>query len=755
MKVAKRGMLIMAVFLALSYTPVYAQSSDTAISEEVSVLVQQDLNEGRELYAEGKYEKALEKFNAVLEKDPENTEALEYKKMAEYKIDLQERFNEGVVSLSAAEREKVNSLFKQGKTLLDAGDLDGAMKKFQELIEINPLHIPARRYIDYILLRKREIAEKDKEIIESQRILDVKKAWLPPKKKKSSQEINKHQGQIESQAMARMKKKVNVIIDEINFTAANLRDVLNYLSKVSGVNILLDDKIFSEGGTIKIPKEISLKEGEKGVESTAGGYETISDRVTISLKKIPLIDALKYILKTKGLKYRIDEYAIFVSTPDVIANQEMETRFYHLRAGIGAFTEFKKSIEMGGGINTGESESDMLYDLTGEGSSGSSKSSGGDVKKKTETAVTTIKDVLEQSGVPFPPGSSVFLDKRTATLIIRNTPDNLALIEKILDIIDKPPFQIEIEAKFVSINQTALQEMGFEWLLKSPIKIDDGKYTIDNHNFDQSYGKYPSEDSLRGDQYDRGLTKGVRFFESGSQLGASSGLGSNSKIPTYYPSSDSHKALGNILSLSGVLTDPEFRMIMHALDQSGNANELSAPKVTTLNNQQAQLEAVTELRYPSGYDVTPPVVGNNSFAPGMVTPSDFVTRDVGIILTVTPSVGSDRRTITLTLIPEVSEFVGWVDYGFDYITQHFSLIQPIFKSRNVTTSVIINDGDTIVLGGLITEETQKIKDKVPILGDVPILGRLFRSEGERTSKTNLLIFVTARLLDPSGNALRD
>ena len=78
---------------------------------------------------------------------------------------------------------------------------------------------------------------------------------------------------------------------------------------------------------------------------------------------------------------------------------------------------------------------------------------------------------------------------------------------------------------------------------------------------------------------------------------------------------------------------------------------------------------------------------------------------------------------------------------------------PVFTSRNVTTSIVIWDGQTVVMGGLIREELTTIKDKIPLLGDIPLLGRLFRSEGQYSRKKNLLIFVTARLVDPAGRPI--
>src|SRR5204863_562532 len=118
--------------------------------------------------------------------------------------------------------------------------------------------------------------------------------------------------------------------------------------------------------------------------------------------------------------------------------------------------------------------------------------------------------------------------------------------------------------------------------------------------------------------------------------------------------------------------------------------------------------------------------------------------------------------------PEVSEFLGFLDYspgnvtsvsasnavfGAQLTTVPIKIQQPLFSSRNLTTSVVLWDGQTVVLGGLIREDMQKIDDKTPFLGDIPIAGRLFRSKVTSRTKRNLLIFVTARLVDAAGNLI--
>ncbi len=109
----------------------------------------------------------------------------------------------------------------------------------------------------------------------------------------------------------------------------------------------------------------------------------------------------------------------------------------------------------------------------------------------------------------------------------------------------------------------------------------------------------------------------------------------------------------------------------------------------------------------------------------------------------------------MTLIPQVTDFLGFINYGnainLGTITTPNDNKEPLFSTRDLIPRVVIWDGHTLVLGGLITEQLQKIDDKVPFLGDIPMVGRLFRSKTTQRNKTDLLIFVTARLIDPAGN----
>ena len=167
---------------------------------------------------------------------------------------------------------------------------------------------------------------------------------------------------------------------------------------------------------------------------------------------------------------------------------------------------------------------------------------------------------------------------------------------------------------------------------------------------------------------------------------------------------------------------------MHALQEKQNAKTLSAPQITTLNNQTATMEVVDEYTYPTRYEaslVQYDINGDGDYNDAGETewinvPQDFVTRNVGIILHVKPSVGVDKKTITLALTPEVSEDTGTT------FTYSGGVSIPNFTTRNLSTSVMVKNGETVVLGGLIKETSTVVKTKVPFFGSIPIVGNLFR-----------------------------
>jgi general secretion pathway protein D len=210
----------------------------------------------------------------------------------------------------------------------------------------------------------------------------------------------------------------------------------------------------------------------------------------------------------------------------------------------------------------------------------------------------------------------------------------------------------------------------------------------------------------------------------------------------------------------------------------------------TKSGQEAVMKVVTEYIYPTEFEVTglQSGGGNNSSSStttgAVVEPQNFEMREVGVILQVVPEVSAEGQMINLMLNPQVVSEPVWKNYGAKIpiqkvqssvaistvITDPLALAnalkpqepeymelpmeQPFFHVRSVTTQLSIYNGATVVMGGLITEARTTIEDKVPFLGDLPYVGRLFRSRSEQSEKRNLLVFVTARLVDPAGRSVR-
>jgi general secretion pathway protein D len=263
---------------------------------------------------------------------------------------------------------------------------------------------------------------------------------------------------------------------------------------------------------------------------------------------------------------------------------------------------------------------------------------------------------------------------------------------------------------------------------------------------------------------------------AGNRSGSGSGgaISGNAIDALLYPSTSG--AAPAVLGIAGVFTDPQFQLVMRALNQKKGVDLLSSPRVTCKSGQEAEISIVREFKYPTEYNPPQvPTTGSSSMiAVTPTTPTAFDVKPTGVQLHVQPTVGADGSTIDLQLEPQVVEFEGFINYGSPIYGLSFNesylngllsfttssalltpnvINQPIFSTRKVRTSVSVWDGQTVMLGGLIREDVQKVEDKVPFLGDIPIAGRIFRSSVDQHTKRNLMIFVTARLINPAGDPI--
>ena len=633
-------------------------------------------------------------------------------------------------------RAQIKKLFREGKILLNSGQFDEAEQRFQQIIVIDPYNADAQEMIKTVYDAKTPSARTGEEAARKKMMWQADNAWLIPMNgevKRPEAETSSTRLQSSSLNQTILKKLNEIKFPEIKFRDAALADVVTWLSEESrkldeptheGVNIIL-------GPGVSSAESAPAPVGEGAAPAPAASAAATPGRsITISMRNIPMIDALKYITPLAQLKYRIESSAVLLLPPDA-PEQQLVTRPYPVTPGV-----FSKFVSGG----------------TGAAEGGGGAGGGGAVEKLgagTGTSVTTVdlKKVFADAGVPFPPGSSITYNDRTSTIIINNTPENIEAFEKVLPSFDAQPSQVEIEAKFIEINQTDLDALGFQW---GAAKIGLGA----NHQ----YGIIGGTGTLTGMNPGGTPPPGSTIANSLRDIGSLQGdpiqnlLQQGSAATAYSP---------QLMALSGIMSSFQLSMVMQALSQKTSTDLLSAPKITVVSGQAGTLKVVQEFIYPGEY--TEPQASTSGGAVTPTVPSSFKMREVGVVLNVTPTVGADKYTIDLALNPEITEFLGFLDYSPGNVSSvdtngstnstPYKIVQPLFSSRNITTRVNIWDGQTVVLGGLIKENVQVINDKVPILGDLPIVGRLFRSKSTNRSKSNLLIFVTVRLIGPDGNPI--
>ena len=498
-------------------------------------------------------------------------------------------------------------------------------------------------------------------------------------------------------------------------------------------------------------------------------------RITVSLANIPLIEALKYVTGLANLKFKVEPFAVSVvpvtENTDVLITKEWKIPpdlIPRTPGAGGAAANALAAPVAGAGGAAGRAAGDATL--------------GGSGIADRESA----KNWLIANGVQFNGNASAIYIVRSSRLIVRNTQDQLDLIDTIIQGPGTGPVQVEIESKFVEIQQDNLKELSFDWLL--------GQFNAPaTKNVFLGGGTQGTSPALNSSDFPFvapgtgpvGSTGGAGSLTAGNRSG-NLGISANAIDALLFPTTGTSAVAPAIAALSGVFTDPQFQVVIRALNQKKGVDLLSSPKVTTKSGQRAVIEIIREFRYPTEF--TPPQIpqtfGGNaggvtvgaaaapssgSFPVTPTTPTAFETRNTGVTLEVEPVVGPDGYTIDLNLVPQVVEFEGFINYGSpitatstnpltgvstqNVITPNI-INQPIFSTRKVTTSVSVYDGSTVVLGGLIREDVQKVEDKVPIIGDIPIIGRLFRSSVDQHIKRNLIIFVSARLINPAGEPVR-
>ncbi len=717
----------------------------------------------RSLIARGNYAEAENVAKTVL--DPQINPT--YKPAAQILSQLEKQnYNTTIDPKFSAKRDEIDKLLNQAAGYYATGRNDLAIKRYEQVLNLDPYNTSARQGMEQVNQQRTGYYNEAYNETRSQMLWLADRAWEKPVRR-ISKDRSTEGASIGGSASTKdeMMRKLNgIVIDNLSLNDVTIREAVEILkqksrqldsfsadSKTKGVNIVL-----------KIPPPAApVNEGETpepGSEEPAPPVVTENSRVNLDLKNVPLIEAIRYLTELTGLKQKIEPFAVSL-VPATESTEELLVKEYRVSPN---FIPSTSPSESEGEPEAGQSSADSNKKLKG-------------VKNAT--------DYLKQQGIPFPTGAFANYVSSGSKLIVRNTQGALDLVDTLVESdVGVKPTQVEIESKFVEISQNNVNELGFDWLL-GPFSIGGGVYGDGGTaagDANVNYDNFPFGQN-GGNPITAGNRSGI-----GTSVNSAITVNSLDALVAGIPQG-ANVASPGIFGLAGVFTNPQFQLVIRALSQQKGVDLMSAPKVTTKSGNSATIKIIREFPFPTEFDPPeePPEPSLGQAVQGLAaiggiisqtsmiapaTPTGFEKRDLGVMLEVNPQVGADNYTIDLSLRPEVVEFDGFINFGSPVIGPTLNPLeipsgigittltpnvmnQPIFSVRRVETSVSIWDGQTVAMGGLIREDVQKVDDKVPFLGDIPLAGRLFRSSVDQKIKKNLIIFVTARLLDASGQPL--
>ena len=650
-----------------------------------------------------------------------------------------DQFNRTMTPGFISKVEQVKQLLSEAQGLYQSARFDAAFNQYQKVLNLDPENTSARLGMERINKQRTSYAETAYNERRSEMTAQVARAWeLPVPKFDTGASTIVEQSPIDMKGTSGISRKLQEIrIPQLTLSDETVREAVEKLQKKSRTLDTTETDPAKKGVNIVLKLDPTK-------EALDGGT-----RINLSLSDLPLGEALKYIASAANLKVKIEPYAVAI-VPLSEPTETLISKEYKVPPGfISTAAAAASPTAAAGGV---------------PGLPGTVGKSG-------------AKEFLESQGVTFPAGASATYLASSSKLLVKNTQANLDLIDSLVEVsLATPPSQVEIESRFLEITQNNLQELGFDWLMGAfNLPGGTGAYGGGGNTGNQvnNNGNFPFQTgggssgtgpvgSITGNNTGN-LTAGNRTGSAAVKANALDGL---------LFGSPAGPAAG-VLALAGVFTNPQFQVVLRAINQQKGVDLVSAPKVTVTSGRKATINITRKFPYPRDY--SPPQVpqqqgiGVNPATPA--TPTSFETRNVGVQLEVEPTVGPDGYTIELSLSPQITEFQGFINYGspistvgnqtLDGITidtrtielTQNQILQPVFSVRQVDTQVTLYDGQTVVLGGLLREDVQKVQDKTPIAGDLPLVGSLFRSSSNQRVKRNLLIFVSAGLLDPAGQPL--
>jgi general secretion pathway protein D len=600
---------------------------------------------------------------------------------------------------------EVQELFAEAEQFRRTGQYDQAEERLKRILGIDQYNIAAARQLKIIVAEKNQYADQARLETREERLRQVEEKWYQPiTNRDTAITAQESQPTLKAETNFDIDQKLKSIFVTLNFTDVSIEQATSYL--------------FTESKRLDDPTH-------KGIPFIITPDASASAKpITLALNNVPVGEALRYICQLANVKYKVQDYAISI-VPFNASTDDLISRFFIVPP---SFVQPPEATTSDSGVTLGTPARPITPVSA--------------LSETTEPA--SVQSVLEAKGIKFVPGASAVYTPTTNTLTIVDSADQMELIEELANGAQAPTLMVRIATKFVEINQTDLNDLTFN-----------SSFNVFNPT---SVGLPPLS------------PKFATLPRFATSLPGAQGFAPDGIDQLEVPNATTESSLGISSSILGL----QFQAFITALSQKRSFDLLSEPTALSKSGEQATMEAIRVFPYPVAFDPPELVTEANTGAvvttvtttpPTVIptTPTDFKRRNVGVRLVIKPQITADDKTVDLSLFPEVTDFEGFINYGSQINIGNpdgsFSLLsandinQPVFNTRRINTKVLIHDGSTVVLGGLIREDLQTIDDKVPFLGDIPLLGRLFQSKAQQSIKKNLIIFVTANIYQNDGELL--
>ena len=762
---------------ALNTLPYGTATSDrrefiTKSLEEGSVALTQQYRQ------QGKFQEARDLLEEIDKNNPGNPAA---KKGLEY-LDDPTRTEVGLTFEHTENVEKVRRSLYKGESFYNLGLYDKAEEEFKQVLRTDPYNKAARRWLERCSSVKSDYYRAAYDQTRAEMLMQVDRAWelaVPPLGEQVRQGPDIDSGQDRERSI--IAKLNQIIIPDVKLNNITVEEAVEFLRlrSIELDNTVIDESQKGINFVVRTPKTLGEDGGAAGDDEALDGGDGFGDATdpnailikNLELRQVPLRVALQYICDEAKLRYKVDEFAVTLLPITEGEDADIVQRRWTVPPTFETFITTSGGGEGGGG--GGDPDPFAASDDNGP--------AGIEPRKDIVT-------LLKENGVSFPPNSSASFLKSSSTLIVRNTPTNLELIDGIVQAaINDTPRQIRVTTKFVEVSQENGEELGFDWIA-TPFGVGSNYFlgggTVGSGTARNNTDFIGTVDRVNIPGIPASPQENVSNIVTSSLRSGSAAVNRNSidailNNPTR--TAQANSVAPGILSMTGLFSSGQVQMIMRGLAQKKGADIMTAPSVVALPGQNATIEIIREFIYPTEYE--PPELPNQvgggignqqggvggggggaGFPVTPATPSAFDTKNTGVTLEVEAQIDANDSIIELRFTPTIVEFEGFINYGspitapatdalgnpVQIVITENRIEMPVFSVRSVKTGLTIYDGYTVAVGGLMREDVQSVEDKVPVLGDLPYVGRLFQTKAQNHIKSNLIIFVTAEIIDATG-----